>query len=92
MVFPRASSLTSAILVGVVFGIAIGLIGLLTRASVAFGVARLWLAAHSRLPLRLMTFLEDARRRGVLRQVGATYQFRHARLEERLASRPPTKV
>ncbi|MEU4668642.1 hypothetical protein AB0F91_11870 [Amycolatopsis sp. NPDC023774] len=27
----------------------------------------------------------DAHRRGVLRQVGAVYQFRHARLQERLA-------
>lgn len=32
-----------------------------------------------------MRFLEDAHRRGVLRQSGATYQFRHARVREHLA-------
>ncbi len=32
-----------------------------------------------------MRFLEDARERGVLRIVGAVYQFRHARLQDRLA-------
>jgi hypothetical protein len=31
-----------------------------------------------------MEFLADAHRRGVLRQVGGVYQFRHARLHERL--------
>ncbi|MFJ9481459.1 NACHT domain-containing protein [Streptomyces mirabilis] len=48
---------------------------------------RLWLCGTGRLPWRLMTFLEEAHRRGVLRQAGAVYQFRHARLQERLASR-----
>jgi hypothetical protein len=32
-----------------------------------------------------MTFLGDAHRRGVLRQAGAVYQFRHARLQDHLA-------
>ncbi|MEV4348560.1 hypothetical protein AB0J83_29235 [Actinoplanes sp. NPDC049596] len=41
-----------------------------------------------RLPVRLMTFLEDAYRRGVLRKVGAVYQFRHLTLQEYLAERP----
>ncbi len=38
-------------------------------------------------------FLEDARERGVLRTVGSVYQFRHARLQDQLATtytRPPT--
>jgi hypothetical protein len=51
----------------------------------------LWLALTGRLPLRLITFLEDAHRRGVLRQSGAVYQFRHARLAERLSSRSSTR-
>jgi hypothetical protein len=34
-----------------------------------------------------MAFLEDAHRRGVLRQVGAVYQFRHAKLQQYLAGR-----
>jgi hypothetical protein len=32
--------------------------------------------------------LGDAYHRGVLRQTGATYQFRHARLQEYLATQP----
>jgi hypothetical protein len=32
-------------------------------------------------------FLDDACRRGVLRQVGAVYQFRHARLQAHLTDR-----
>jgi hypothetical protein len=38
-----------------------------------------------RTPLRLVRFLEDARDRNVLRAVGPVYQFRHARLQDRLA-------
>lgn len=44
------------------------------------------LAAHDRTPVRLMRFLEDTRNRGVLRTVGPVYQFRHARLQDRLAA------
>jgi hypothetical protein len=40
------------------------------------------------LPWQVMRFLDDAHHRGVLRQVGAVYQFRHAQLQDRLASRP----
>jgi hypothetical protein len=36
-------------------------------------------------PWRLMRFLDEAHRRGVLRQVGPVYQFRHAYLQEALA-------
>jgi hypothetical protein len=53
------------------------------------GVTRLWLAARGRAPLRLLTLLEDARRRGVLRQVGGVYEFRHACLVTYL-TRPRT--
>ncbi len=55
----------------------------------SFTIARCWLALHGRLPWRLMSFLADAHEeRGVLRQVGAVYQFRHADLQRRLATRP----
>lgn len=47
--------------------------------------ARLRLGVRGRMPWRMMSFLSDAHRRGVLRQSGATYQFRHIRLQERLA-------
>jgi hypothetical protein len=49
-----------------------------------FQVARCWLAARGVLPWRVISFLEDAHRNGVLRQTGASYQFRHFRLQERL--------
>ena len=44
------------------------------------------LAKSDRTPVRLMRFLEDARSRDVLRTVGPVYQFRHARLQDRLAA------
>ncbi|MGH3721946.1 MAG: NACHT domain-containing protein [Pseudonocardiaceae bacterium] len=49
-------------------------------------VARVWLGITGKLPWRLMAFLSDAHRRGVLRQSGALYQFRHLRLQQRLAA------
>ena len=52
-----------------------------------YEMARVWLALRGRLPWALMSFLDDAHQRGVLRQAGATYQFRHIELQRRLASR-----
>src|SRR5262249_41260333 len=52
---------------------------------VPYTVARLWIALWGHLPWRLMRFLDDAHDRGILRQAGAVYQFRHARLQEHLA-------
>jgi hypothetical protein len=51
-----------------------------------FTLTRVWAALPpSRLPWRLMAFLVDAHERGVLRQAGAAYQFRHAELQRCLA-------
>jgi hypothetical protein len=47
--------------------------------------AKFRLSARRRLPWRTNSFLADAHRRGVLRQVGTAYQFRHIRLQEQLA-------
>ncbi|MFJ3670434.1 NACHT domain-containing protein [Streptomyces sp. NPDC090106] len=55
-----------------------------------FTVTRVWLATTGRLPWRLMTFLEDAHRRGVLRQNGASFEFRHVRLHAHLAGDRPS--
>ncbi len=44
------------------------------------------------MPWRLMTFLDDAHRRGVLRQSGAYYEFRHVRLLAHLARDGPARV
>jgi len=46
--------------------------------------ARVWLPLTGRLPWSVAGFLDDGCRRGVLRQVGAVYQFRHARLQTHL--------
>ncbi|MGW3209039.1 NACHT domain-containing protein [Streptomyces sp. NPDC001135] len=51
-----------------------------------FLITRLWLCGTRRLPWRLMAFLEEAHQRGVLRQTGAAYEFRHARVQEQLAN------
>lgn len=48
--------------------------------------ARIWLPLTGRLPWPVVAFLEDACRRGVLRQSGPYYQFRHARLQAHLAA------
>ncbi|GAA0448700.1 helix-turn-helix domain-containing protein [Streptomyces sp. NPDC046215] len=48
-------------------------------------LSRIWLPLTGRLPWSVVGFLEDAYERGVLRQAGAVYQFRHARLQDHLA-------
>jgi hypothetical protein len=74
------------IVFGLVVGLALGLALMLGGTSWGqFTVARVWLAIRGQLPLRLMGFLDDAHRREVLRQAGAVYQFRHARLQDHLA-------
>jgi NACHT domain len=79
-------------LVGFAFGLVGGIVGgivfglLFVGAGWGwFAIARAWLAIGGRLPWQLMTFLDDAYHRGVLRQAGAAYQFRHARLQDHLA-------
>jgi hypothetical protein len=53
-------------------------------------LARIWLPLTGRLPWRLIAFLDDACRRGVLRQAGAVYQFRHAELQDHLSTTSTT--
>ena len=48
-------------------------------------LSRIWLPLTGRLPWDTAAFLDDAYRRGVLRQTGAVYQFRHIRLQHHLA-------
>jgi NACHT domain-containing protein len=74
-------------------GRAVAVAGWLGAATMLLGVspwsrwllARGSLALAGRVPFGLMRFLHDARRQGVLREVGATYQFRNRRLQLRLA-------
>jgi len=72
----------------IISGLASGIVVSAGSAYAWFVPARLWLALTGRLPLRLMGFLDDAYQRGLLRQNGAVYQFRHVRLQERLVLSP----
>ncbi len=73
--------------VGLAAGLTVGLVAASIQASwLPFSVARLWFAGTGRLPLNLMSFLGDAHKRGILRQVGGVYQFRHVELQRRLAT------
>ncbi|WP_171059908.1 NACHT domain-containing protein [Streptomyces montanus] len=65
--------------------VAFVLCGATRTAWARYALARCWLAATGRLPWRCHAFLEDAHRRGVLRQSGGVYQFRHLELRDRLA-------
>jgi tetratricopeptide (TPR) repeat protein len=65
------------------------ILGSTVSASELFTDARIWMTCGRRLPWRTMSFLIDAHRRGALRQVGAVYQFRHVRLQQRLSARYP---
>ncbi|MCX4761619.1 hypothetical protein OG562_11635 [Streptomyces sp. NBC_01275] len=59
--------------------------GLAGNLAVATALTAVQLHAEEGTPVRMMHFLEDARRRNLLRATGPVYQFRHARLQERLA-------
>ena len=76
----------AAVPLDLILGPAIGLV--LGLSLTAWGqwvvFARVWLPLTGRLPWNVGVFLDDACRRGVLRQVGAVYQFRHARLQAHL--------
>ncbi|MFD0802090.1 hypothetical protein ACFQZU_12295, partial [Streptomonospora algeriensis] len=70
---------------GLGFGLVYGLGAGSHHAWVAYAVATGRLAWRRRLPRRLMPFLDDAHRLGLLRAVGPVYQFRHAELQDHLA-------
>ncbi len=74
--------------IGIASGLVVGLtFGLYHAASPEFRIIASWLALQRKAPWRFKRFLEDAHRRTVLRQSGATYQFRHVQLQLRLAAR-----
>nr|WP_232542060.1 NACHT domain-containing protein [Nocardia bovistercoris] len=72
------------LLTSVVFGIAVGLYICITDS--AWGrwvlITRGAVPISGRLPQNLVGFLEEAHHRGVLRQSGAVYLFRHKQLEK----------
>lgn len=78
--------LTVGLMLGLTVGLTIGLgVGLVTTAWGPFQYARLWWCIRKDLPWPLMAFLADAHRRGVLRQAGGVFQFRHSLLRDRLS-------
>ncbi|MFD3604879.1 NACHT domain-containing protein [Streptomyces sp. NPDC058656] len=90
-----AALLTIGVLFGFMFGLAAGLafglmagilMGLIETAWAVFTVACAYLVVRRKIPRHLMAFLHDAHEhRGVLRQAGAVYQFRHIDLQRHLA-------
>jgi hypothetical protein len=95
---PELTSRLSAILsVGLTVGLVLGIgsavmarrVGTAATAPGAAttetALAGVHLAVRHKIPLRLIAFLEDARSRHLLRTVGPVYQFRHVKLQDRLA-------
>lgn len=70
--------------VGLASGLALGPVCISRRAWLSYVLATCRLAVSRRLPLRLMDFLDDAYRLGLLRTVGSSYQFRHAEFHDYL--------
>lgn len=83
------AGLIAAVEAGIAFGIAGGVVFVLTFGFTGAGpvylVAVSVLRARRQVPRRLMRFLDDAHRLGLLREAGPAFQFRHAKLQDRLA-------
>ncbi len=89
---PDISPVVDAIVFGLAIGPAVGFAFVFALSGLGSAwprwvFAREVLAIRRATPQRLLAFLEDAHARGVLRQVGPVYQFRHIELQHRLASR-----
>lgn len=84
-VLTRTPPLTCVAVAALLFGTTAGL-----QAGgwtwIRFRIAHVRLATQGWLPWRLRRFLDDAHHRGVLRQAGTVYQFRHAILQDHLAA------
>lgn len=90
LVGPLSWSFATAATMGAVGGV-LGAT-MYTLAFTAWGqwllLTRLWLPLTGRLPWATADFLDDAYHRGLLRQAGTVYQFRHARLQAQLLAAP----
>ena len=84
----HAAGLVHGLVWLLVFGLVYGLLFPQTW-TVSLAFAQLAMRWHT--PARLLRFLDDARQRDVLRTVGPVYQFRHARLQDRLAGQATPK-
>ncbi|WP_170223247.1 NACHT domain-containing protein [Nonomuraea turkmeniaca] len=90
LAFGLTTGLAFGLMTGLAFGLAFG-----PTAGLVMGNHHAWLvctiavaqlALKRQLPWRVMGFLDDAHRLGLLRAVGPVYQFRHAALHDHLAS------
>ena len=94
LIFVLAIGLTGAhrvgLLVALVAGLVTGLVtGVVFSETWSASLAFVQLAERWHTPVRIMRLLEDAHQRSILRTVGPVYQFRHARLQDRLAEQMP---
>jgi len=85
LVFGFGLGLAAGLGLGVAAGLVTGLAAGRHHAWIAYLIATAHLARNGHLPLRLMRFLDDAHRLGLLRAVGPAYQLRHAELQDHLA-------
>jgi hypothetical protein len=89
ILFALGYSLVTALGVALTTGLAFGLvISTPKTAWPAYAMTRYWLALQRRLPWSFQAFLADAHQLGILRRAGTVYQFRHADLQRRMATRP----
>lgn len=89
LVYGLTDGLTSGPSDGLVYGLTAGLVvgigsALVSSASWATMLTGAQLQRRGQAPARLLPFLDDARQRQILRTVGPVYQFRNARLQNRL--------
>ena len=81
-----ASGLASGVIVGLVYGA-------YHATSPSYLIARVWLSLQRELPWKFMAFLTDAHmHRGVLRENGAVYEFRHLEIARYLAEKGKEKA
>jgi len=100
MVFVFGSGLVFALLGGLVLAVILWRTvelrgapeGLWASAALDTALTLVHLAIRHKIPLRLIAFLEDARSRHLLRTVGPVYQFRHTKLQARLAQPAPKEL
>ncbi|RVX41113.1 hypothetical protein EDD27_3582 [Nonomuraea polychroma] len=86
LVFGPWEGLVPGLTIGLVFGLGAGLVMGNHHAWLVCTIAVARLAIQRRLPWRVMDFLDDAHRLGLLRAVGPVHQFRHAALHDHLSA------
>ncbi|KJY20776.1 NACHT domain-containing protein [Streptomyces virginiae] len=82
--FSLLFAVLSALAAGAIAGLATGLA---SSSWAPYAAAASLLALRGHAPWHFRAFLADAHRRGVLRQAGTAYQFRHRELQRHLAGR-----